>query len=443
MKEKRWLSVVLVLCACAEVPQPAQLVGVDVDGAARDNAPFIAFALGASERHACAFAPGSNLQCWGTNSSGQIGNGSTGGMVESPEHVPGPRFSAFSAGGNHSCALTDEGAAYCWGGGILGTGGITGSPSPVAVDTDLRFVDIGAGFGFTCGLTQDGAAWCWGQGNAGQLGTAAPDNCSLTAIPRPCARRPVAVQGGHVFASIDVGLWNVCGLTAAGAALCWGENSFGQLGIGARTSPVSAPTAVLGDLRFRELSVGAVHMCGITTGGVAYCWGDNRYGNLGIGSTTRSLTPTAVAGAPTFATIRASKANNILLHSCAVATDGTGYCWGANQDGKLGIGPGLPICDAASPNPIFRQPCALIPRPIETTLRFAAIELGNPYSCGITSQHRAYCWGSNINGALGNASVETGTPIPTPVSTWSKGPARTSPPSPPSSAVTLLDGQSP
>jgi alpha-tubulin suppressor-like RCC1 family protein len=411
--------------ACGDIQSPVAEMRAGGNGAdARGEAPFIAFALSATERHVCAFAPGGNLQCWGNNSSGQLGNGTIGGVADAPVRVEGPAFEQVSVGAFHTCALTAEGQAYCWGNGslgALGTGSTANTGSPAAVDTEVRFTSIGSGARFTCGLSTDSEAWCWGAAAQNQIGTAAPETCAIGASTQPCATRPVRVSGGHVFTRLEVGLWNGCGLTQQGSALCWGNNSFGQLGIGSKGQP-SQPVAVSGGLAFRQLSVGAAHMCGVAADGQAYCWGANFYGNLGNGTSSESLTPSMVSGGHSFAAIRASDGNNILIHSCAIDESGTAYCWGANLEGKLGIASALPICSPPlGASPIFQQPCSTVPHPVETGLRFTAIELGNTATCAISTQRRAYCWGSNLLAQLGNASIETWTASPTPVSTWSKG----------------------
>jgi len=193
----------------------------------------------------------------------------------------------------HSCGLA-AGAAYCWGDntfGQLGNGSTADSPVPVAVAGGLSFNALSAG-GFppcsgvpcpagavgtshTCGLTSNRAAYCWGAG----YGTA-----------------PVAVPGGLSFSALAAGRYHTCGLTSADAAYCWGADFDGQLGNGS-TSSSATPVAVVGGFRFSAL-VADDHTCGITTTGALYCWGDNEDGQLGNGTTTSSAIPVAVAGWP-------------------------------------------------------------------------------------------------------------------------------------------------
>jgi alpha-tubulin suppressor-like RCC1 family protein len=132
-------------------------------------------AVSAAIKHACGLAAGGVAYCWGRNGSGQLGDGS---VIDTgvPQPVSGAlRFASLSARGpNHSCGITLDGAAFCWGSNALaqlGTGAGSGATVPVEVAGDLRFVSLSAGFFHTCGVTTDGTAYCWGYGAFGQLGT--------------------------------------------------------------------------------------------------------------------------------------------------------------------------------------------------------------------------------------------------------------------------------
>jgi alpha-tubulin suppressor-like RCC1 family protein len=187
--------------------------------------------------------------------------------------------------------VTTGGAAYCWGDntyGQIGDGSQTSRPSPVAVAGGFTFASLSTFVNHTCGVTAGGRAYCWGYNINGQLGDGTMTNRSA----------PVAVTGNLSFVAVSGGLYHTCGVTTGGAAYCWGANSFGQLGIGAVDQALhTAPVAVGGGLTFASVSAGYYHTCGVTTGGVAYCWGDNTSGQLGTAAAAfNSAVPVAVAG---------------------------------------------------------------------------------------------------------------------------------------------------
>src|SRR5438034_445795 len=177
--------------------------------------------------------------------------------------------------------------------GALLDAGCKESVAPTPITVTGVSPAIGAGFLHTCGLASTGAASCWGDNSKGQVGSDPIGSLILI---------PVAVSGGRTFSALAAGWTHNCGLTSAGAAYCWGDNSTGQLGNGS-TSNSSTPVAVSGGLSFSALALGGHLSCGLTSAGAAYCWGYNAYGELGNGSTTNTLTPVAVSGGLSFSNI--------------------------------------------------------------------------------------------------------------------------------------------
>jgi alpha-tubulin suppressor-like RCC1 family protein len=204
---------------------------------------------------------------------------------------------------------------------------------------------------------------------------------------------PAAVAGARRFRRVSAGHDYSCGVTLADKAFCWGDNFWGQLGIGTREDENGAPVhrrpvAVAGGLSFRQVVAGGgVHTCGRTTDYRAYCWGYGGQGGLGDGTSTISLTPTAVAGGLSFRQVAATG-----FRTCGVTTGERAYCWGSNFHGAIGDGT---TTDRQTPVAVLGG------------LRFRGVSSSGSHTCGVTTDNRAYCWGNNTYGQLG-AGTTTG-----------------------------------
>ena len=216
------------------------------------------------------------------------------------------------------------------------------------------------------------------------------------------------------FVSIAVGVTaHTCALASDGSAYCWGNNRFAQLG-GAAGIPElenqSYPLAVVSELAFEAVTAGGFHSCAIALGGRAYCWGLNSDGQLGTGSNQGPHTclsssacaniPVAVSGDLEFTEITAG-----WEHTCALTQIGDVYCWGANARGQLGNGMAGP--DAFSPTPV----------PVLSNLEFVAVSAGDWQTCALAADGQAHCWGYNNRAQVGPAASDTclgedGSPFP-------------------------------
>jgi len=334
------------------------LVNGTVNGASTIPVPVsggLTFAtVSVGESHACAVTTAGTAYCWGANYGGELGNGTTTSSATPVLVSGGLAFTSVSAGYLHTCGLTTGGTAYCWGTNDYGESGAdttaTVITTPAPVSGGLTFAQVSAGARHTCGVTIRGAAYCWGLNASGELGngtTTGPQQCSLpSGFSSPCSRIPVAVADDVSFARVNGGFDVTCAVATNGAAYCWGYNGAGALGNGT-TADSPIPAQVSGGLTFATVSpgFGEFHSCGLTTGGAAYCWGDNYSGELGTGTSTSSTTPVLVSGGLTFAQVSAG-----YRHTCGVTTEGVAYCWGDNYWGALGIGN---YTDAPSPTPVL------------------------------------------------------------------------------------------
>ena len=317
-----------------------------------------------------------------------------GGSATPTRGTDGGTYRTVAAGFVHTCALDQEGAAFCWGNNDysqLGAdtdarcGGRPCSTDPVRVRGNLRFTTMSAGWVHNCGITADGRAWCWGGGAVERQGYLGDGRLQRSVDP-------VSVAADSAFTSITLGDGHACALTASGVAHCWGENDFGQLGDDSNIDR-AIPVSVAGSLRFRELSAGAYHTCGITVSGAAYCWGDNRWGQLGAGDVPyNSLAssqdvPVAVVGGTGWARIAAG-----WEHTCAIASTGATECWGRNDSARQ-LGDDSDVSHRGVPASIAAAP------------RFTDVTAGPLATCGRAVDGETWCWGANYYGGLGDGSV--------------------------------------
>jgi alpha-tubulin suppressor-like RCC1 family protein len=369
--------------------------------------------------HACGVTADGAAYCWGWNEFGQLGDGTSTNRSTPVPVMGGQSFAAVSAGYYYTCGVTTGGSAYCWGDnllGKLGDGTTTDRLTPVPVAGGLSFASVVAGRDHTCGLTPAGAAYCWGSNAAGELGDGTTD-------PRSA---PVPAAGSLQFAELGVGESYSCGVTVEGSGQCWGRHEKGTLGDGTPTpSRRPDPAPVVGGLSFASLGVSFSHTCAVTSSGAAYCWGWNREGQLGLGtaegpetclfffpvggSTDCSTVPRPVAGGLSFSSLSVGAS---ALHTCGVTAAGAAYCWGDNRNGDLGVGStaGPELCvQVNSPD----SPCSTTPVPVAGGLSFTLVSAGAGHTCGLTSEGAVYCWGVNQYGQLGDGTTtQRLTPVP-------------------------------
>lgn len=397
--------------------------------------------------------------------------------TEEPEQVTAPLvFDQIAAGAYHNCGLAHGGGVYCWGEddwGQLGTGepyqGSHIETTPVKAQTEVQFTSVAGDeqhdgrSGHTCAIATDSGVYCWGSGAWGMLGDGEHgedvDALHMNSVPT----RATGIQSAR---QVVLGGKHTCVLDNTGAAWCVGSNHDGQIGVASVSGDCAIDsfaepcalqfTEVSGSHRFERIVAGAYHNCGLTDAGEAWCWGMGGMGALGAGEMYTPSLPVAVSGDLRWESLAAGE-----FHTCGITSDGSTYCWGFNGAGALGNGESggvewvpVPVeapeaftsvyagqdfscaltsdgtaycwgkndqgqlgaasaesCDAAS-EAGPTSPCSTTPTPVQTTIHFTALALGSRHACGLTAQGEMYCWGDNEHGQLGTGNtVDSAEPV--------------------------------
>lgn len=316
-----------------------------------------ASSVSAGYGHTCAVTTAGGVRCWGNNTSGEVGDGTTTDRA-SPSADLLTSAQAVSLGYAHTCALTTAGGVRCWGDnshGQLGDGTTTSRSTPPTSDVLTGVTSIATGDYHTCAVTSAGGLRCWGYNSSGQLGNGGTNQ--LTTPPTSDILAGVR--------SVVAGSAHTCALMTSGGVRCWGNNQYYQLYTSESTLPVYTPPSTDSltgisalfssyndvcaiDSAYQlecwgksfyqasnlfpvdAVAVSASHVC--VSSSSAYCWGQNSWGQLGDGTTTNRSSPTRVQNIYPQAIAAGA------LHSCAIEPDGSVACWGYNIDGELGNG---------------------------------------------------------------------------------------------------------
>jgi len=376
--------------------------------------------------HRCVLDTGGRVRCWGDNAKGQLGD-STLRRRTTPALVPGiPKVTQLSVGSYHACGLTRRGRIWCWGddtAGQLGQGAPTRWRTPSGAVPTLEDARHGAaGQWHACAIRRNGDVWCWGRhflvspdGSARRdrltprrvsgvrgavaLASFGSATCALKRdrtvwcwgdstnhiLGRPRGQHqgpePRPVHGLQGATRVSVGYDHACALERDRTVRCWGGR-FHQPPVGG--IPVGGPSD---DHRkradppitrevFREaitMDTGWNHTCAIRRDGTVWCWGHNRWGNLGDGSRKAHGRPVRVKGLGAARSVAAG-----FGHSCAVTTDGVAHCWGDNRRGQLGT---------TTPR------LSATPRSVPGLPRATAIYAGTHHTCARTARGALWCWG--------------------------------------------------
>lgn len=249
--------------------------------------------------HTCGIHINGKAFCWGKNESYEFGNGTnTDSLVPTAMDMSAfssPTILSLSAGRDHTCVIDANKKLYCWGintSGLLGTGNTTNQTSPIEVNTSTinvanNFKKVSTSWSHTCAIHNNNKLYCWGNSNQGQVGSGSFSSevlfPTLVAFP--------SIGFANQIKDVDVGISGTCALNMSNKGFCWGENTWGQVGIGFMGNnyhtpvPVESQPAVAANF-IKLYSTHGHHACGINANRKTYCWVDASSGQLGNGTTT-------------------------------------------------------------------------------------------------------------------------------------------------------------
>ena len=315
--------------------------------------------------------------------------------VKAPDETdrarPAPAESGrIVSGGSHTCMITPDKTAECWGDnryGQLGDGTTADAKAPVKVHRLSYVVALAAGEWHTCAVLATGPVKCWGDNTQWQLGMMSPPRSSM----------PVLTSVGPAT-TISAGGTHTCAILIDGEVVCWGDYRIGQTGVqGEPAAKPFLPVLVRGVVNAVSIAAGGEHSCAVQQDGQLLCWGDDHFGQLGRGiREDHSFPPRPVALAGRALSVAAGR-----RHTCALLEDRTVQCWGEGIDGQLGDG-----SQKDSPAPVR----VVAPEPGGKTApleQVTAITAGSQHVCALLEDGKVYCWGSNALGQLGRAEGKT------------------------------------
>jgi alpha-tubulin suppressor-like RCC1 family protein len=384
--------------------------------------------LAAGKDFSCAVTDAGQLKCWGNNAHGQLGDG-TDVLKDGPVKVAALDEVIEIAAGSHACALRKDGSVWCWGGVLPGDGGIqpvmrvegidrarqisVGDESSCAVSegdrvrcwrvaqpaTPLSLEDVSevsVGAAASCARTSTGRVWCWSGDAAPKEVDGITEAVAIEVANEACTRdksgmvqcwtgsdAPARKAELPAVDALRVGADWGC-VIAKGQVVCWGGGpknpEQGSQGDIVKLDGVVAPT---------ELAAGSNHLCARIESGEVLCWGANDEGQLGVSPGTSYASPVDVPGATN---VRAITAGN--SHACAVFADGRAQCWGASELGQLGSD--------------------ISPSVIDSIRGATAVAAGADRSCAVYGGGAVACWGTASSGELGAGPPPPPKRVPTP-----------------------------
>ena len=350
---------------------------------------------------ASAAATSGGVLAWGDNRSSQLGLTAVGAERATPGTVSpavSSGINAIAAGGSHSLALRADGTVLSWGSnfpsGQLGQGSTADRLDPAPVQGVSGVSAIASGQRHNLAIA-GGQVYAWGDNNYGQLGATTTTNCN----GGPCSRTAIPVGGLSGVKAIGAGARHSLAVTNDGSVYAWGINGGGALGDGTTTQRAT-PTQVKGVGGTGTLggviavTGGEAHSLALKGDGTVWAWGQNTQGQLGLGAADTSNHPT-VAQVPGLANIVAIAAG--YRHSVALRADGAVFAWGSNESGQVGNG-------SIATNTCA---CVATPAQVGNVAGATAIGAGNAFTLAVLSDGTVRAWGANGSTQIGVGSPDT------------------------------------
>ncbi len=314
---------------------------------------------------------------WGSNGSGQVGDGTTA-LRTLPVIVSGLSGSvALAAGDRHSLAVRVDGSLWTWGyngNGQLGDGTTTSRSQPGLISTLTDVVAVDAGYAHSLALREDGTVWTWGLNGSGQLGDGTTTQRTV----------PVQVSSLSGITLVTAAAYHSLALKSDGTIWSWGNNANGQLGSG-NTTGRSTPGQVLTLTTAIAVCAGGSHALALLSDGTVYAWGSNASGQLGDGTITQRTSPVWI---DTLSDVTAIASGG--SHSLALSSDGAVWAWGSNANGQLGDGT---TTSRTTPVQVSGLPVIVF------------IAAGTNHSLAVAADGSIWAWGRNAEAQLGDGSV--------------------------------------